>query len=154
VYNADEGIIMNVQTDRPEAILLAIKLKDCVFLVTDPKDGLWTFPGGIVRESGLDPIQFATSCLYPYLDDLKVDAMHYIFAPEEKMMIDDRWVRCSIYRCRASGTARLDKQKDIWYVPFHSIVLQVLTPDIRGLLGCPELEAHLSEPRESRSHLR
>ena len=128
--------------DLPTSALFVVRRKKGIYVVKD-ESGFWALPGGMLEESCEDITSFASASLYPLFDNLEVQKLRLVIAPKEKVSLGEDFVRCSVFLCRISGTAKEELLGNrLWLAPVNALVSQAIAPDMRWIIRYIEAKAH------------
>jgi hypothetical protein len=126
------------------AVLVA-KIDHSVVLIRNRTDGLWTLPAVYPWDGSEQSVtQMALSFFYPYFEDLRVKNIRLLASPSDEIVIDDKRMKCSVFDFCLKGKPQDVTRSEIWLAHREALVPQVITPDMRGIIGLPELQSCLS----------
>jgi hypothetical protein len=130
--------------DMTSAVLVA-KIEHSVVLIRNEKDGLWTLPAVYPWDGSEHSVtQMGLSFFYPYFEEVKIKKLRLLASPSNDIVIDDIRMKCSVFDFCLKGKIKENMRSNMWLAHYDALVPQVITPDMRGIIGLPELQSCLS----------
>ena len=128
----------------PTSVVFIVRKDHGVILVKNEKDGLWTLPAQSWDGADQSVVTIANSFFYPYFEEIDLGKLHHLASPHEKILLDGECVMCSVFEIvMKKGKLREEKKREVWIAAKSSLVPQVITPDIRCIIGLSEVQGCL-----------